>query len=145
MLWNSDYKQGFRAALLDAYRDRPKLKIFVADALDKNLAEIAGGDLGLEMVVYELMDWADSNKRLTDLYRYFCDENPDHEFAQGVSGNRPETESPRRLGPTNLGKYRRAIPKFVGRDRAMDQLSELLADNEMVAIAASLPKTGLTN
>jgi len=57
----------FRSALLDAYRDYRELKIFVHDALDKNLNEIIGSDEGLDIVVFELLEWSDAKKLLTDL------------------------------------------------------------------------------
>ncbi|MEM8641782.1 MAG: tetratricopeptide repeat protein [Cyanobacteria bacterium P01_G01_bin.54] len=47
------------------------------------------------------------------------------------------TDTPNPI-PTNLFRYRRAVPKFVGRDVAMQELSELLQKNETVAIAAAV-------
>ncbi|MEM9771410.1 MAG: tetratricopeptide repeat protein [Cyanobacteria bacterium P01_D01_bin.73] len=141
MLWNSDRKQAFRAALLDVYRSYGELQIFTRDALDKNLEEVASSRNNLTAVVFDLVEWADSKKRLPDLYDYFCTD-PDHDVRLEVNaGDRP-TNTSTNLGPTNLGKYRRAIPKFVGRDRAMDQLSKLLANNEIVAIAAAVSGMG---
>ncbi|NJN61763.1 MAG: hypothetical protein HC795_09745, partial [Coleofasciculaceae cyanobacterium RL_1_1] len=80
-IWNSDRQKAFRAALLDVYRTYSELKIFVNDALEKNLGEIIGSNEGLEIVAFKLVDWADARKRLPDLYRYFCDDNPDHDFS----------------------------------------------------------------
>ncbi|MGD1904224.1 MAG: hypothetical protein ACFB9N_18515 [Geitlerinemataceae cyanobacterium] len=40
--------------------------------------------------------------------------------------------------PNNLNRYRRLIPKFVGRDRAMSDLSEKVAEAGTVAIAEIL-------
>ncbi|MGD1850235.1 MAG: hypothetical protein ACFCBU_06390 [Cyanophyceae cyanobacterium] len=43
MSWTANRKKDFRAALLEAYRDRGRLRVFVADALDKNLDEVTRG------------------------------------------------------------------------------------------------------
>ncbi len=136
-----NFNRDFRAALLDVYRDYSKLQIFVNEALDKNLAEIADRNEGLETVVFKLVDWAESKKRLPDLYGYFCEENPAHEFATGAD----EAESARALehnAPTNLSRYRRAIPQFVGRDRDMVQLGECIAAAGTIAIAAAVSGMG---
>jgi len=44
--------------------------------------------------------------------------------------------------PTNLPLYRRTVPKFVGRDVAMRELTALVADCETVAIAAAVSGMG---
>ncbi len=44
--------------------------------------------------------------------------------------------------PTNLPQYRRTVPKFVGRDVAMDELTALVQDCETVAIAAAVSGMG---
>ncbi len=44
--------------------------------------------------------------------------------------------------PTNLSRYRRTVPKFVGRDVAMAELTALVAECETVAIAAAVSGMG---
>ncbi|MEC4804493.1 MAG: tetratricopeptide repeat protein, partial [Jaaginema sp. PMC 1080.18] len=44
--------------------------------------------------------------------------------------------------PTNLGRYRRPVAKFVGRETAISELSELLQSSETVAIAAAVSGMG---
>ncbi|MEA5421008.1 tetratricopeptide repeat protein [Spirulina sp. CCNP1310] len=44
--------------------------------------------------------------------------------------------------PTNLPQYRRTVPKFVGRDVAMDELTALVQECETVAIAAAVSGMG---
>jgi tetratricopeptide (TPR) repeat protein len=52
------------------------------------------------------------------------------------------TPQPNSLIPTNLLRYRRAVPKFVGRDTAMQELGRLLSEAETVAIAAAVSGMG---
>jgi tetratricopeptide (TPR) repeat protein len=130
--------KAFRAALLDAYRDYRALKIFVHDALEKNLNEIIGSDEGIKSVVFELLEWSDAKKRLTDLYDYFCEDNPDHPFSQPIA-DEPTLGA---ATPTNLNRYHRSIPQFVGRDRAMADLTTLLTACETIAIAAAVSGMG---
>ncbi|USR89544.1 tetratricopeptide repeat protein [Phormidium yuhuli AB48] len=44
--------------------------------------------------------------------------------------------------PSNLARYRRTVPKFVGREVALAELSALFADVDQVAIAAALSGMG---
>jgi tetratricopeptide (TPR) repeat protein len=54
----------------------------------------------------------------------------------------PTPEHPPTNAPTNLLKYRRTIPKFVGRDVAIAELTALIQDNATVAIAAAVSGMG---
>ncbi|MEM6500647.1 MAG: tetratricopeptide repeat protein [Cyanobacteria bacterium P01_C01_bin.89] len=139
--WDQKRKKAFRAALLDTYRSYSVLRIFVDEALEKNLEAIVGSDEGLEVAIYKLVDWADAKKRSQDLYGYFCEENPESEFSQSLeSSDRPAADVT--SSPTNLSRYRRAIPQFVGRDRDMAQLGECIDSAGTVAIAAAVSGMG---
>lgn len=61
---------------------------------------------------------------------------------QPQTATKPNTPN---LAPTNLSRYRRAVPKFVGRDRAMKKLTELVEQYETVAVSGmgGLGKTEL--
>ena len=74
-------KTRFRKALLDVYRSYSELSIFVRDAIDKNLEEIAGSGEGLEIVAFKLLEWADAKRCLTELYACFYENHPNHRSA----------------------------------------------------------------
>ena len=59
-------------ALLDAYRDRNSLKRMVKFKLGKNLNEITSDTLSLHDIVFELIDWAESNGQLELMVTSAC-------------------------------------------------------------------------
>jgi hypothetical protein len=66
------------AALLDAFRSHDSLERMVGFKLGENLEEIAGKG-PLAVVVYRLVEWADSEGRLGDLLRGARAQNPGNE------------------------------------------------------------------
>ena len=72
-----------RDAILDAYRDKGKLKMMVRIKLEKNIDEIAGGD-NLQLVVFNLIEWAESQGKVKKLVEGACEENPDNQSLQDI-------------------------------------------------------------
>ena len=76
--WNDNKKRKeFREALQDVYRKEAELEIFIDDELDENLVTVAGGD-NLQIITYNLVNWAKAQGRLNDLYDAFKRNNKTH-------------------------------------------------------------------
>jgi hypothetical protein len=76
--WNDSKKRkDFREALQQAYPSAMGLQIFVDEALNENLAELAGGG-NLREITFNLVDWAKAQGRLDELYQTFKRENPSY-------------------------------------------------------------------
>jgi hypothetical protein len=65
-------------ALLDAYRDRNSLKRMVKFKLGKNLNEITSDTLSLHEIIFDLIDWAESNGQLEFLITSVCKDKPNN-------------------------------------------------------------------
>ena len=67
----------------------------------------------------------------------------EHEKTRQIIGEIVQKPSPQNPNPpSNLLRYRRTVPKFVGREVAIAQLSALFAQVDQVAIAAALSGMG---
>ncbi len=76
--WDDNKKRkDFREALQQAYPDETDLRIFVDEALNKNLASIAGGN-NLRAIIFNLVDWSKAQNRLDELYEAFKEQNHQH-------------------------------------------------------------------
>ncbi|TAF57219.1 MAG: hypothetical protein EAZ61_01910 [Oscillatoriales cyanobacterium] len=125
--WNTARQIAFRKALLDVYRSYSELKIFVDEALGKNLDEIVSPNEGLEIVAFQLVNWADAKKRLPDLLRYFADENPDYEFTKTLEQAK-EFNSNQPLGSflKDLDRVSKAPKISIEQEAACDMINTLV-------------------
>ena len=73
--WSGENRETFRLALQEAYTDYDLLEIFVDEKLDENLSGIAE-NAALPKVIHKLLKWAQSAKRLDELFQQFCEANP---------------------------------------------------------------------
>lgn len=76
-------KEKLTKAILDAYRDKGSLKMMLSFKLDKNLDEIAGED-NLQLVVFNLIEWAESQGKLKKLIEGACESNSGNKNLQGI-------------------------------------------------------------
>ncbi len=74
MLTGPQIKQ-IREALLSAFGSRDELAMFVREELDVSLAAIAGGD-NLRVLVFHLVQWAESTGRVAELLAGAYNQNP---------------------------------------------------------------------
>jgi len=82
--WDDNKKRkDFREALQKVYPSDAELAIFVDDALDKNLTTIAGGD-NLQVIAYNLVNWARAQSRLDELYNVFKQEHCKHSVIEKI-------------------------------------------------------------
>ncbi len=80
MAWTRKDKKQFRRALQGVYRDYGRLKIFVAEELGWQLESIVASSQTLDIVGFELLEWAEAKGALQELYEAFQEENPNHPF-----------------------------------------------------------------
>ncbi|MBD2115205.1 MULTISPECIES: effector-associated domain EAD1-containing protein [Cyanophyceae] len=73
--WDNEQRQVFRLALQEAYTDYDALDLFVDEAMDVSLAEIAPKEK-LDKVAFKLLRWAQEKRRLNELFEKFCQANP---------------------------------------------------------------------
>jgi formylglycine-generating enzyme required for sulfatase activity len=75
MEWDGRRKKQFREALCQVYRDPRELEMFLLDNdFGRNLAEITV-DTNLEKRTFQLIQWAESQGLLDELFDTFCREN----------------------------------------------------------------------
>lgn len=72
-----------RNAILSAFPDKASLEMMVSIQLDKNLDEIAGGD-NLQLVVFKLIKWAESQGKLKYLIEGACKDNSGNQELQSI-------------------------------------------------------------
>ena len=72
-------------ALQDGYRNSDDLKIMVRLKLGENLAEIVQPDQKIDIVILELIEWAESKDKLLDLVWGANERNPDNDQIKKVS------------------------------------------------------------
>ena len=72
-------------ALQDGYRNYDDLKIMVRLKLGENLAEIVQPDQKIDIVILELIEWAESKDKLLDLVWGANERNPDNDQIKKVS------------------------------------------------------------
>ena len=65
---SSKEKQLFREALKHAFRQRPLLAAMIQDELGEDLDSITYGELNYDLAIRALIEWADSEGRLQDLF-----------------------------------------------------------------------------
>ena len=109
MGWSGKEKQTFRDAILDAYRDYGRLKIFVRDELDWALPEISQ-DPSLQIVTFELIEWAESRGELDRVLNLFLAANPKCSHLRSVCRDSAPNSGPFIYGPaiTPEGFYGRS-------------------------------------
>ncbi|MGD1936527.1 MAG: tetratricopeptide repeat protein [Cyanophyceae cyanobacterium] len=136
MGWTGKRKQVFRDALVDTYRDRQALRMFVMDGIEASLNRITKDD-NLDTTAFELIEWADSQGRLEELLTAFCKENP-HRAAELQAGG-VEAVLPRRLVGTEVLP---AVTVWHGRDRLVSELVREFGNQER-RVAALLAQGGM--
>ncbi|MCL2934270.1 MAG: effector-associated domain EAD1-containing protein [Trichodesmium sp. MAG_R03] len=72
-------------ALQDGYRNYDELKIMVRLKLGKNLTNIVQPDKKIDIVILELIEWAESKDKLLDLVWGANERNPDNDQIKKVS------------------------------------------------------------
>ncbi|MBV6627843.1 MAG: hypothetical protein KI793_33795 [Rivularia sp. (in: Bacteria)] len=72
---SGEQRKKLRLGILSAYPSIPKLKMMVADELNRNLDAIAGGS-NLQEVVFYLINAAEAEGWLKDLIRAAIESNP---------------------------------------------------------------------
>ncbi|OPH10178.1 effector-associated domain EAD1-containing protein [Cylindrospermopsis raciborskii] len=72
-------------ALLDGYRDYDQLKIMVKFKLQKNLEEISPQTNCIDVVVYKLIEWAESYNKTLYLVLGAYERNPDNPLLEKVT------------------------------------------------------------
>ncbi|MEM6502348.1 MAG: SUMF1/EgtB/PvdO family nonheme iron enzyme [Cyanobacteria bacterium P01_C01_bin.89] len=80
MAWTRKDKKEFRKALQGVYRDYGRLKIFVAEEMGWQLEDIVASGQPMITVGFELLEWAEGQHALQELYEAFREENPNHPF-----------------------------------------------------------------
>ena len=73
-----------RDAIIGAYPKQINLKMMVSDRLDENLDSISTGE-NLEEIVFELIEWAESQNKLKQLVEAACKSNPGNTELQKIS------------------------------------------------------------
>jgi hypothetical protein len=96
-MWNPATKKRFRQALIEVYRNYRLLEIFVMDELGERLTVITH-EQSLDVVVFDLIEWAEAQGRLDELFAAFCRENPRYVI-------RSQLSNPPSVSPT----YRREV------------------------------------
>lgn len=97
--------QQLQQAVLGAFPNRAKLKQMVRFGLEENLDAIATGNH--DNVVFELIEWAETNGKLKDLLTAACDGNPGNlqlkRFCEQLGQEQATTkQSHRLLNPCNF-------------------------------------------
>ena len=131
MAWTGPQKKRLRGALMAAYPQVARLRIFVSDELDGNLPAIAPTE-DLEVAAFGLIDWAESQGRLEELQTAFLKENPRWQSQLIPSTNQPASTKKRRLrGAEALA----AVTVWEGRDGLLaDVVGELDGQRRMIAL-----------
>ena len=78
--WDNERRQVFKLALQKAYTDYDDLDMFVDEALDVPLADIAPKE-ELGKVAFKLLRWAKAKGKLDELFEQFCQANPQEKDA----------------------------------------------------------------
>jgi hypothetical protein len=108
-MWDSATKKQFRQALIEVYRNYRLLEIFVMDELGERLTEITH-EQSLKVVAFDVIEWAESQRRLDELFAAFCRENPRHMLAlQRPSSSPSPPPKPPPTSPPVLQEYRRDV------------------------------------
>jgi hypothetical protein len=136
-MWDSATKKQFRLALIDVYRDYSLLEIFVADELGERLKEITH-EQSLKVVAFKLLEWAESQKRLDELFAAFCRENPRHVLAlQPPSSSLSPPPEPPPTPPSVSQEYRRDVV----RTELMDSVAPVnRGDSTVISSPKQQPK-----
>ena len=79
--WDGASKKAFRRALVDAYPSYAQLQLFLQEEFGVSLSVVAG-EGQLEGAAFELVQWAEVNGRLDELFTDFARGNPRHPFAK---------------------------------------------------------------
>jgi len=74
--WNHNNREKFHKSLEKAYRSYKELEMFVDYKLNEKLTAIASEKESLRTLIYQLVEWANSEGRLHELFEEFCKENP---------------------------------------------------------------------
>jgi tetratricopeptide (TPR) repeat protein len=139
-------KKQLREALQSAFPDRPKLKLFVCEELERNLDEIVGSG-NLTDIISELIDCAVAEGQVVELVTAANRRNPGNSklrlFTEscGLSPfedskpTEPSIFSPERSKILH-NLPRSGVIKFVGRENKLDQLHTQLQQNDRIAITA---------
>ena len=72
-----------RDAIISAFPDKARLKMMLRIELDKNLDEVAGGE-NLQIVVFSLIEWAESEGKLEKLVKSACEYNSGNQELQNI-------------------------------------------------------------
>ena len=126
MGWSNGEKQKFRDALQDAYRSYDALKVFVQDAMGWALPRISEHP-SLDIVAFELIEYAEAQVELDRLWRKFQAANPNQPCVRDIPI--PSTDRPQRRQAAPNGSepfvYGPAIAPdgFYGRSRLIRDMS----------------------
>ncbi|MGD1936058.1 MAG: nucleotidyltransferase domain-containing protein [Cyanophyceae cyanobacterium] len=84
--WNRAGKKEFRLELVDTYKTYKFLLIFVAEELGESLPKLTG-DTTVEGAAFDLINWAESEHRLDELFTAFLSENPNRYSGLDITQN----------------------------------------------------------
>ena len=106
MDWTRQTKKQFREALTTVYPSYDLLEMFLEEDFGERLPSITS-KTGLEVVAFALLKWADAKGRLDELYRAFCEENPDNPVTQELVQSFAQVSSPKpKATPKDTPKIR---------------------------------------
>ncbi len=124
--------QELEFALLSAFPQKDNLKQMVRHQLDQRLETIVGGE-NQSIVIFNLIEWAETQGKLPELITGAHQENPGNpelqEFYQKWVKSNPQIGIPQNLP-------RSGIIKLVGREKILETLHQQLQQTERVAITA---------
>ena len=103
MDWTRQNKKAFREALQDVYREYDALEIFADEEFEVRLGEIAG-NCSLQKAAYQLIQCAESQGELDELFEAFQRENPKHRFVLAIEEERSPTPSDPGSEPEGCGE-----------------------------------------
>ncbi|MDY6941106.1 MAG: hypothetical protein SWY16_26040 [Cyanobacteriota bacterium] len=78
MNWTNDAKKEFRELLISIYQNIGELEMFVADSIDKNLANITQASK-LDKCAFDIIQRLEKSGELDDFFNYFFEKNKDNQ------------------------------------------------------------------
>ncbi|AFY56877.1 hypothetical protein Riv7116_4456 [Rivularia sp. PCC 7116] len=150
-------RKKLRQAIINAYPSKAKLKMMVSDELEENLDAIAGGE-NLNEIVFDLIDWAQSQGKLEELIGAAIKGNPGNqelrEFQESICNefndekNIVELRESPQIADDGLesksqnGKFINNIGQITGGEVQFgDRITNQFIDEETKAILRDLQQT----